>query len=427
MENNDNYLDKISKENEEKAKPKLYKESSFKGDESDPITRIKKEDFCGDSNYSSDVSEEEKDVVMEGEDKMGDLPMPKSNFSKPPAKKFTGQVKPSNPDYMQDQLKVGKKPGRNYDPITWDNVFDERELVQSTIPVYFSGKKGPVIFCIHGAGHSALSFGPFAKACKDFARVVSFDIRGHGGHQLADETNMPIDILIEECMQVLEYVIHKYQDASIIICGHSLGGALAAKLTYNIVHPEEEKDFGFDKTHIKGCFVIDVAEGSALSALPFMEQIVENRPTSFTSVSEAIKWGVMSGQVKNLESARVTMPDLIKEENGEFIWNTNLLASKDNWREWFTGMNKCFLDLVLPKTLVIASNDRMDKELTIAQMQGKFKLVSMFDVGHTIHEDAPEELASKFKDFIQVFGINEKYNLKKTITNAAGKEIVIDH
>ena len=69
----------------------------------------------------------------------------------------------------------------------------------------------------------------------------------------------------------------------------------------------------------------------------------------------------------------------------------------------------------------------MDKELTIAQMQGKFKLVSLFEVGHTIQEDAPEELADKIKDFITTFKIKTKYNEKKVIINAAGKEIVIDH
>jgi len=81
----------------------------------------------------------------------------------------------------------------------------------------------------------------------------------------------------------------------------------------------------------------------------------------------------------------------------------------------------------IPKTLVIASNDRMDKELTIAQMEGKFKLVSMFDVGHTIQEDAPEELAAKFKEFINTFRIQTKYNQKRVIIGANGKEILIEN
>ena len=56
----------------------------------------------------------------------------------------------------------------------------------------------------------------------------------------------------------------------------------------------------------------------------------------------------------------------------------------------------------------------MDKELTIAQMMGKFKLVSFSDVGHVIQEDDPEDLARKMKDFIDTFKIKSKFNEKKS-------------
>lgn len=69
----------------------------------------------------------------------------------------------------------------------------------------------------------------------------------------------------------------------------------------------------------------------------------------------------------------------------------------------------------------------MDTELTIAQMGGKFKLASMLDVGHTIQEDAPTELASQFQDFINTFKIKSKYNEKRVIIGANGQEIVIGH
>lgn len=427
MEEGRNFIKECEEENKEKTRPKLYKESSFKSKGNDAISRIKNEEMR-DASESSDGNEEEsKDEVMETEDKIGDLPMPKSMFSKPPPK-FGSKVKATPiPGIHAEKPKAASRLKRSYEPISWDEVFEEREMIEDTVPIYFSGTTGPVIFCIHGAGHSALSFGPFAHACKDFARVVAFDLRGHGGHHRDDETNMAIDVLLKECMAALKYTVNKHEDASVIICGHSLGGALAAKLAYSIVHPEEGHEPEVEKSHIAGLIVIDVAEGSAISALPFMEQIVESRPTGFDSVAEAVKWGVMSGQVRKLESARVTMPDLVLKEGDKYVWKTNLLGSKDYWKEWFTGMNKCFLGVELPKILVIASNDRMDKELTIAQMQGKFKLVSLLDVGHTIQEDAPDELAEKFKDFIDVFKIQSKYNEKKVITSASGKQIVINH
>jgi protein phosphatase methylesterase 1 len=61
-----------------------------------------------------------------------------------------------------------------------------------------------------------------------------------------------------------------------------------------------------------------------------------------------------------------------------------LLASKAYWTEWFTGLTNCFLDLRIPKQLLLAGNDRMDKDLTIAHMQGRFKMVVVDNVGHVI-------------------------------------------
>ena len=58
-----------------------------------------------------------------------------------------------------------------------------------------------------------------------------------------------------------------------------------------------------------------------------------------------------------------------------YVWRTDLLATKQYWEEWFKGLTQCFLNVRLPKQLLLAGSDRMDKDLTIAQMQGKFKLV----------------------------------------------------
>lgn len=339
MEEKKNFLKEIEEENKTKSHPKLYKESSFKNSDKKVTDKLTREEIMCVSDSSDE--EEEKDVIMENEDKIGDLPMPQTRFAQPPPK-FTGKVKATMPlpNIPGSTKPHNKKLTRNYEPVSWEEVFDEREVIDDTIPVYYSGNTGPIIFCIHGAGHSALTFGPLAKASKDFARVVAFDLRGHGGNSNEDESHMPIETLIEESNIVLKYIINKFDDPSIIICGHSLGGSIAAKLAYSIVHPEEGNEPELDKKHITGLFVIDVAEGSAIGALPFMEQIVESRPKEFESIEEAVKYGVISGQVRRLSSAKITMPDLVTEKDGKIVWRTDLLASKDYWKDWFIGMNK---------------------------------------------------------------------------------------
>lgn len=158
MEESTNFLKEIEEANKAKAKPKMYKESSFKGS-SKKMESVPEQLVVSDS----DDSEEEKDVMMESSDKIGELPMPQAMFAQPP--KFSGRVKASIPvpDFPEGAKPKVRKVGRNYDPISWEEVFDHREMIDDTIPIYFSGEDGPLIFCIHGAGHSALSFGPLAR------------------------------------------------------------------------------------------------------------------------------------------------------------------------------------------------------------------------------------------------------------------------
>lgn len=58
------------------------------------------------------------------------------------------------------------------------------------------------------------------------------------------------------------------------------------------------------------------------------------------------------------------------------------------------------------KELFLAAPDRMDTELTVAQMQGKFKLICFnSDVGHVMHEDNPREAGQELFKFLRKFKI----------------------
>ena len=109
-----------------------------------------------------------------------------------------------------------------------------------------------------------------------------------------------------------------------------------------------------------------------MEALPFMENIVLSRPPEFKSLASVVQYGVKSGTVKDIESARVSMPDQViaKIEEGtgikKYIWRTDLLATKTYWEGWFKGLTQCFLNVRVPKQLLLAGSDRMDKDLTIA-------------------------------------------------------------
>lgn len=45
----------------------------------------------------------------------------------------------------------------------------------------------------------------------------------------------------------------------------------------------------------------------------------------------------------------------------------------------------------MARLLVLAGTERLDKELMIGQMQGKFQLVVIPNVGHMLHEVSPQK------------------------------------
>lgn len=60
------------------------------------------------------------------------------------------------------------------------------------------------------------------------------------------------------------------------------------------------------------------------------------------------------------------MPATLKQENGAYGWQVNLMQSEPYWKGWFQGLTAAFLAIKIPKILLLAEKDRMDKELTIA-------------------------------------------------------------
>ena len=47
-----------------------------------------------------------------------------------------------------------------------------------------------------------------------------------------------------------------------------------------------------------------------------------------------------------------------------YKFKMNLLDSKPYWNEWFIGLTKTFLSCNIPKMLMLAGIERMDKDLS---------------------------------------------------------------
>jgi len=145
-----------------------------------------------------------------------------------------------------------------------------------------------------------------------------------GGEDLSQET------LIQDTIEVMNFINEKFPGETTIVVGHSMGGSIATKTCAEIFKNKEKYAELYE--HIQGLIVIDVVEGTAKEALPFMESIVKSRPKKFKSLEDGIEYFYKSNTIKNLESARISVPPLLKQDgNNGFIWKTNLLSSQKYW------------------------------------------------------------------------------------------------
>lgn len=275
--------------------------------------------------------------------------------------------------------------------VQWQCYWDRKSIVDTPrgeFNVYSTEneKNDYLLFCIHGAGHSGLSFSLIAKMLKDVCDVVAPDLKCHGETAGNSSVDLSIENLVDDVGAIIEKI--KNNGKKILIMGHSLGGTIATFVSYN-VKP-------------KGLFVIDTVEGTAMMALPGMKRILNSRPREFRSQHDAIRYVSSSGEMANVESAKVSVQGRVKmNDNGKYVWITDLNSSEKDWSGWFKGFGEKFIKLPVYKVLMLTNINNMDKTFIIGHMSGKFQLEIVKNANHCLHEDNPEAVTRIVSRFIQ--------------------------
>ena len=256
--------------------------------------------------------------------------------------------------------------------------------------MYMAGSEGPVVFCLHGGGYSGLSFALAANQIKGKARVVAMDLRGHGKSSTSDDLDLSIESLTNDVIAVIR-TLYGDPPPAIILVGHSMGGSVA-------VHVAARRAIH----NLHGLVVVDVVEGTAMASLIHMQKILLNRAQHFPSIEKAIEWSVKGGPLRNIDSARISIPSTLKYDESKecYTYRTPLEKTEKYWKGWYEGLSDKFLSCPVQKILLLAGTDRLDRALTIGQMQGKFQMIVVRHTGHAIQEDVPEEFASHILNFI---------------------------
>ncbi|GAA6015261.1 hypothetical protein JCM11491_000990 [Sporobolomyces phaffii] len=275
-----------------------------------------------------------------------------------------------------------------------------------------TNSNGVVFVCVHGAGYSGLSYACAAKSLVERGRgrigVLSYDARGHGKTKLpsplkqGEQTSMDLGAMASDLVNLLRTVFPSRANApGLVLVGHSMGGAVVAEACNRI------QDSVAD---VLGVTVIDVVEGTALEALSSMSALISAQPKIFDSREAAIGWHLDSRTINNVESARISVPSLVKPiagatpeiadgGEGKYEWTVDLSKTEPYWKGWFTGLSSKFLGCRTAKLLILAGTDRLDRELLIGQMQGKYQLEVFPEAGHCLHEDLPDRTAETLVNF----------------------------
>lgn len=303
--------------------------------------------------------------------------------------------------------------GREMKPaLKWLDLFENNSTFESAdcqFNVYYTLPKSaeaPLFIFHHGAGSSGLTFGYLCKALTNYMKkdgvapgFLVFDARGHGSTVLAN-LDFSKDTLVKDAVFVVDEYLKLdplFADLTkelppIILVGHSLGGAV---LTDALTYLKPQNIF-------KGLVMLDIVEETAVRSLGHMNNFLKSRPKSFDSVRRAIDWHLSNNYLSNRESASVSVPALLRPDQGVYKWRTDLASTAPYWDTWFTGLSEGFVNApVDSKLLILAGNDSLDKNLMIGQMQGKFQLIVFLESGHFLHEDVPNKTAISLVDFWQ--------------------------
>ncbi|XP_067889463.1 protein phosphatase methylesterase 1 isoform X1 [Heterodontus francisci] len=366
--------------------------------------------------------------------------------------------RPPMPSGLQTGTKMRMGPGRKRDfsPVAWSQYFETKEDIiitngtyEESFRIYKSGSDGPVLLLLHGGGHSALSWAVFTSmiTSRVHCRVVAVDLRSHGDTKVKWSDDLSAETMSRDIGNIVE-TLYGPNSPPVLLIGHSMGGAIAVHTAAKNLVPS-----------LLALCVIDVVEGTAMDALNSMQTFLRSRPKVFNSIESAIEWSVKSGQIRNLESARVSMVGQIKqceddintpgssqsvvdtaiheeeedEEEGtakkekqpesskkikecktEYTWRIELSKTERYWEGWFKGLSNLFLSCPVPKLLLLAGVDRLDRDLTIGQMQGKFQMQVLPQCGHAVHEDAPDKVA----EAVATFMVRNKFTEAKGETHS---------
>lgn len=141
----------------------------------------------------------------------------------------------------------------------------------------------------------------------------------------------------------------------------------------------------------------------ATNELPLTE---EDQKSGEETTNSTLSFGDSIEEVEETDATAQQTPvqlttNQTSSSDYKYTWRIDLSKSEPYWAGWFENLSAKFLDVRVPKLLLLASIDGLDRALTVGQMQGRFQLQVLARCGHAVHEDRPHEVAEVIATYMQ--------------------------
>lgn len=138
-------------------------------------------------------------------------------------------------------------------------------------------------------------------------------------------------------------------------------------------------------------FVFSTETGKlATNELPLAESQIDGNSSNTDNPTSVFSHTTIAEDEEEADTPKVAVTDsqhLRSTANDKkYTWRIDLSKSEEYWPGWFENLSMKFLNLRVPKLLLLASIDGLDRALTVGQMQGKFQMQVLARCGHAVHE-----------------------------------------
>jgi pimeloyl-ACP methyl ester carboxylesterase len=255
---------------------------------------------------------------------------------------------------------------------------------------YFDTRtEGPVILCLHGRYGRAETWYDFINQYGKEYRIIAPDQRGHGLTS-KPESGYTAEEMGEDIIELLKYL----NIDSIILVGHSMGGAIAGHLA--ALHPE----------YIKAVAILDESAADGSDGLSpdecelgdLGDPFTRDWPMPFATLNEAMNFlKEVSGS--GLEY-QYFMNSLVETADGySMMFSQRAMALiRAHMDDWFDILS----DIKCPAMLVRSGSHRGIPDEDFAKMQSMVPdciAFEMSDPDHNVHLANKEEFYRYFDQF----------------------------